>query len=113
LRHRFIAATAVAALLQHRAANLGPLRFQGIGFVDPQLGSIVTPSQSLNDWRAGFAGRGFIANIDVAIAHDCYPLLNLLQRQLPRKVARGLIGSAAPQFWFTVVRPSASPPEKS
>jgi len=75
LRHRFIAATAVAALLQHRAANGGPLCFQRIWFLDPPPGSTVAPSQSLNDWRAGFAGRGFVANIDVAIAHDCDPLL--------------------------------------
>ncbi|MGY3608591.1 MULTISPECIES: hypothetical protein [unclassified Bradyrhizobium] len=25
---------------------------------------------------AGFAGRGFLANIDVAIAHDCDPSLD-------------------------------------
>jgi hypothetical protein len=49
LRRRLVAVTAVAALLRHRAAAF--CRF-----------------------RSGltrFAGRGLIANIDVATAHDC------------------------------------------
>ena len=39
---------------------------------DPQFGSA---DRIFYRRLAGFAGRGFIANIDVAIAHDCYPLL--------------------------------------
>jgi hypothetical protein len=66
LRRRLIAAAAVAVLLRHRATNPWPLRFR----------------------RAGFAGRGFVANIAVAIAHDCYPLLKLSHNaQSFRKVA--------------------------
>jgi hypothetical protein len=42
--------------------------------VDPRIGGTVAPSRALNDWPAGFAER-VIANIDVVIAHDGYPLL--------------------------------------
>jgi hypothetical protein len=66
LRRRLIAAAAIAVLLRHRATNPWPLRFR----------------------RAGFAGRGFVANIAVAIAHDCYPLLKLNHNAQPlRRVA--------------------------
>jgi hypothetical protein len=66
LRRRFITAAAVAVLLRHRATNPWPHRFR----------------------RAGLAGRGFVANIAVAIAHDCYPLLKLNPNAQPlRKVA--------------------------
>src|SRR5450631_1118357 len=73
LRSRLVAAAAVAALLRHRAAN--PFCFRGIWLVDPQLGRAFSHSQIFADRLAGFAGRVFLANIDVAIAHDCYPLL--------------------------------------
>lgn len=53
LRSRSVAA--VALLLRHGATNPGPLRFR----------------------LTWFAGRGFLANIDVAIAHDDYPLLKV------------------------------------
>jgi hypothetical protein len=54
LRRRLIAE--VATLLRHRGRNPWPFRPEGIWSVDPKL--------------AGLAGRGFTANIDVAIAHD-------------------------------------------
>ena len=86
LRSRLVAA--VAALLRHRAANLRALGFQRILFVDPRLGRAVTSGQTVEDRLAGFAGRGFIANIDVAIAHDWNPWLSWDHNaQLPRKVA--------------------------
>jgi hypothetical protein len=79
---------AVTALLRHRATNLGPLCFRGILSIDPLLGGAVTLRHTLNTRLAGFAGRGLIANIDVAIAHDCYPLLKVHHNaQLLRKVA--------------------------
>jgi hypothetical protein len=54
LRRRLV--TQVAALLHHRGRNPRPFRLEGIWPVDPKL--------------TGLAGRGLIANIDVAIAHD-------------------------------------------
>jgi hypothetical protein len=90
LRGRLIPATDVAALLRHRATNLG--RF-------PLFGRAVTLRHTLNYRPAGFAGRGFIANIDVALSHDCYPLLNLHHNAQPlRKVARPSIESPYPCF---------------
>jgi hypothetical protein len=76
LRRRLVAE--VATLLRHRGRNPRPFRLEGIWSVDPQL--------------AGLAGRGFIANIDVAIAHDKNPLLPDYNAQLPGKVA-------APSDW--------------
>jgi hypothetical protein len=68
LRRRYIAAK-FAALLRHRATRAWGMR-GGLslvlclqGRIDPQFG------------LAGFAGRGVIANIDVATAHDGYPFL--------------------------------------
>jgi hypothetical protein len=87
LRRRLIAATAVAALLRHCDTNPWPFFLQGIWFVDPQLGTTVGLRQTPNNRLAGLAGRGFIANIDVAIAHDENPLLLDHNAQLPRKVA--------------------------
>jgi len=46
----------------------------GILQVDPRIGGTAALSRTLNDGPAGFAGR-VIANIDVVMAHDCYPLL--------------------------------------
>jgi hypothetical protein len=94
LRGRFIAAAAVAALLRHRAADFRPFRFhrvlQRTFSVDPRFGR--------------FAGRGFIANIDVAIGHDWNPLLRFDHNaQLPKKVARGSIESAGRMLRFMVV----------
>jgi predicted NUDIX family NTP pyrophosphohydrolase len=54
LRRRLIAE--VATLLRHRGGHPWRFRLEGIWSVDPKL--------------TGLAGRGFIANIDVAIAHD-------------------------------------------
>jgi hypothetical protein len=54
-----------AALLRHGATT--PFLQ---GRVDPQFGRA-----DISRRLAGFAGRGFIANVDVAIAHDCDPLL--------------------------------------
>jgi hypothetical protein len=106
LRSRFIAASVVTALLRHGATHPGSLGFQGVWFVDPQLGRAITPRHTFNNRLAGFAGRGFIANIDVAIAHDCHPLWKLRHNaQLPRKVARRSIESPTPMFWFTSVEP--------
>jgi hypothetical protein len=89
LRSRLVAPAAVAALLRHRATNPRPLGFRCNRLVDPPLGRAVALCRLRNYRLAGFAGRGFIANIDVAIAHDCYPLLKLHHNaQLLRKVAR-------------------------
>jgi hypothetical protein len=59
-------------LLQHRATDSWPLCFQGIWLTGPWLGSSVAPSQAD---LARLAGRVFVANIEVAIAHDGYPFL--------------------------------------
>jgi hypothetical protein len=100
LRRRF--AAAVAALLRHRAAN--PFCFRGIWSVDPQLGRAVSHSQTFGDRTARFAGRGFIANIDVAIAHDCYPLLESDHNaELPRKVAQRSLESVDQALRFTII----------
>jgi hypothetical protein len=69
LRRRLVAATIVAALLRHRATNSALPCFEGIVLLAVAL------CHAFHDRLAGFAGRGFIANINVAIAHDCYPLL--------------------------------------
>jgi hypothetical protein len=63
-----VAGTALIALLCHRTADPLP-RFARLR----QSG--VQTRQTLNDRLAGFAGRGGIANFNVAIAHDCHPLL--------------------------------------
>jgi hypothetical protein len=47
------------------------------GFIDRRLGRSITPNQPLDDRLVGAAGRGLIANIDVAIAHDGHPLLEV------------------------------------
>jgi hypothetical protein len=75
-------------LLGHRAGNLRLLCLDG--FVDPQFRSAVKSRGTFINLLAGFAGRGFIANIDVAIAHDCYPSLDLNDDNAQRlgKVAR-------------------------
>jgi hypothetical protein len=52
---------------------------------------------------AGFAGRSLFANVDVAIAHDCYPLLKSHHNaQLLRKVACDQRRSLAAPLRFTV-----------
>ncbi|MGC2809248.1 MAG: hypothetical protein WA303_02595 [Bradyrhizobium sp.] len=65
---RLVAGTAFIALLCHRTTDPLP-RFARLR----QSG--VRTRQTLNDRLAGFAGRGGIANFNVAIAHDCHPLL--------------------------------------
>jgi hypothetical protein len=104
LRSRLVAPAAVAALLRHRATNPWPLGFRCNRLVDPPLGSAVALCHLLDYRLAGFAGRGFIANIDVAIAHDYYPLLKLHHNaQLLRKVACDQLKSAAGTLRFTTV----------
>jgi hypothetical protein len=93
-----IAPADVTALLRHRATIPRPL-----GFVDPPLGRAIAVGHLVNYWVAGFAGRSFIANVDVAIAHDCYPLLKLHHNaQLLRRVACDQRRSSAVPLWFTV-----------
>jgi hypothetical protein len=54
---------------------------------------------------SGFAGRGFIANIGVAIAHDESPFLGVGRNvQLPGLVGRLHNESAGRMRWFTAVR---------
>jgi hypothetical protein len=52
---------------------LAPPPFQGILIVEPQIGKAAATHQTLDDRLSGFAGRGFAANTNVAIAHDCNP----------------------------------------
>src|SRR5882757_1272956 len=97
---RFVAA--VAALLRHCDTNPWPLDFQGSLVVDSQIGRAVAPSQALNDWLSGFAGRSFVANIGGATAHDCHPLLKLGHNaQPPGMVAGRPAESAAAMRRFT------------
>jgi hypothetical protein len=82
---RLVTAPVVAALLRHRAGNPRPFGPKGIWLVDPRGGP-----RSFNRQLAGFAGRVIIANIDVAITHDCHPLLEVRHNaRLHRKVASG------------------------
>jgi hypothetical protein len=84
LRGRFVAAAAIAALLRHRAANL--FRFRRT--CSPNFGRHIGCNRTFDDRLAGFAGRAFASNIDVALAHDCYPLLGSDHNaELLRKVA--------------------------
>ena len=82
LRRRYIAAK-FAALLRHRATRARRMRWGCSlvlclqGRIDPQFG------------LAGFAGRGVIANIDVATAHDGYPLLRRGHNAQARAKLRG------------------------
>ena len=87
----------VAALLRHRATKAAGSCLQG--FLDPRLGEPSIPAKRSHR-LAGFAGRGCIANIDVAIAHDCYPLSEEVRHnaQRTRKVARDSTESAGRGF---------------
>jgi hypothetical protein len=67
LWNRQVAGPALIALLCHRTAD--PLPLAGL----PQSG--VGTGQTFNGRLAGFASRSGIANFNVAIAHDCHPLL--------------------------------------
>jgi hypothetical protein len=91
LGRRLVAATAVAALLRHCAADLGARpreMLRRIVVIDPQIGQVAAPKQTLRRRRARFAGRGFLANVDVVSAHDCDPLLKSNNNAWqPRKVA--------------------------
>jgi hypothetical protein len=87
LRGRFVAATAIAVLQRHGATNLDRLFLPGIWIVDPQRERAVTPRQTFNDPLAAFAGRGFLANIDVAIAHDKNPFEYIATRGYSEKAA--------------------------
>jgi hypothetical protein len=80
LRRRLVAAADVAALLRHRPGHPGTFRSQqilsqGRRRLDRRPGSVVC--EDFNRWLTGSAGQPFIANIDVAIAHDCHPLLEV------------------------------------
>jgi hypothetical protein len=73
------------------------------GRVDPQFGRAVTPGtpgRITNRRLAGFAGRGFIANIGVAIAHDCYPSMRRNCNAHARGKFRGIrwVGRPTPGF---------------
>jgi hypothetical protein len=57
-------------LLRHRATISGRLYPGGIGSFNRPLEGAVGPDQALDDRLARFVRRGFIANIDVAVAHD-------------------------------------------
>jgi hypothetical protein len=99
-----VAATEVTALLRHRPGNPGTLRPQWILRwilpLDPRLGGAV--SQNFNRWLAGLAGQLFIANIDVAIAHDGYPFFEVKHNvRLPKRVASPGVKSAATMFRFS------------
>ena len=95
---------AVPALLRHGATNPDPFSFRGSYLVDPRLGGNAACGQTL-DRLSGFAGRGFIANIDVAIAHEQNPLQMLRHNaQLNGKVAAyGSNVSLKPLLRFTAV----------
>jgi hypothetical protein len=89
LRGRVIAT--VAALLCHRAADNRACGLRRFWLIDPQFRSAVTPNQTLNDRLASFAGRSFIANVDVASAHGRYPpLKSLRQRTTAQKSCTGV-----------------------
>ncbi len=103
LRRRDIAAK-LTALLRHGAAIAcricrGAPLLQGR--IDPQFGRAVA---SLNDRLAGFAGRGLIANIDVAITHDGYPFLRSGANAQARGKLRGVRLSRATHVWVHVRR---------
>jgi hypothetical protein len=67
LWNRQVAWAALIALLCHRTAD--PLPLAGL----PQSG--IGAGQTLDSRLAGFASRSGIASFNVAIAHDCHPLL--------------------------------------
>jgi hypothetical protein len=102
-----VAATHVAALLRHRRGNPGTFRRRDILLISPRLvGGIVT--QSVNRRLAGFAAQLFIANIDVAIAHDCHPLLEVRRNSTHdcmERLQSGWCESDVPVLRFTVVAP--------
>jgi hypothetical protein len=92
LWNRTVAGTAFITLLCHRTADALP-RFARL----PQSGA--RTRQTLNDWLAGFAGRGGIANFNVAIAHDCHPLLKSDHNALPPlKVASARVSRRFPDL---------------
>jgi hypothetical protein len=112
LRGRFVAATAIAVLQRHCAANLDRLLLPAIWIVEPRRERAVTPCQTFNDPLAAFA-RGFFANIDVAIAHDqnpfeciatrgCSENLPIVRSSRPERLLRVTVGEARAAF----------PPEK-
>ena len=87
LRRRHIAAK-FAALLRHRTTKACRMLwgFRPViclqGRIDPQL---ITPGRMFR--LAGFAGRGFVANVYVATTHDGCPLL----RSAPNAQAQGKV----------------------
>jgi hypothetical protein len=66
LRRRLITAAKVAALLRHGDTNPWAFLAQRLCFEGPQGG-----------WAVAFSGRGFNANIDVAVAHELFSPLKL------------------------------------
>jgi hypothetical protein len=71
LRSRDVAA--IATLQRHGAANPWSLQPGGIGSVDPQVRRAIGCGHVLDPPPAGLAGCDMTANIDVAVAHDCFP----------------------------------------
>jgi hypothetical protein len=100
---RLIASTAVAVLLRHRATNVRSHCPRRILLIDPQFGQAAAAKQTLRTRLVSLEGRGFIANVDVVIAHDRFPSVEgYLNALLLRKVAcRSSLESAAPVFRFT------------
>lgn len=105
LRRGYIAAK-FAALLRHGTTNAHGMTLLRIllalclqGRVDPQFGRAVAPRQIFNHRLAGFAGRGFIANTNVVIAHDCYPLLRRGHNAHARGKLHG-VRLSRPDGWF-------------
>jgi hypothetical protein len=112
LRGRFVAATAIAVLQRHCATNLDRLFRPRIWIVDPRRERAVTSRQIFNDPLAAFA-RGFLANIDVAIAHDQNPFECIATRGYSEKLQ--IVRSSRPErcFGSRSANPRAAfPPEK-
>src|SRR5437868_13191859 len=96
LRDLLVAAAAVGALLGHRATFAFGLPLRRGPLVEPQTGEAAATHQTLEVRLSGFAGRGFAANVAVAIAHACHPLIRRYADNalLPTKVAGARDGSA-------------------
>jgi hypothetical protein len=84
LRGRLVTAAAVTALLRHRSANLRPRGRQ-----------------------AGFANSALIANIDVAIAHDCSSFVEARsQRATAQKSCKSFVASRS--IWSAAAKLGSS-----
>src|SRR4051794_11256812 len=95
LRHLFVAAAAVGALLGHRATFAGGLPLQAHLVVEPQTGEAAAATRMLDDRLPGRAVQGHAANVAVAAAHTAILLLEICRNApLPTKVARTPLGRA-------------------